>query len=152
MNSVFERYASVVKNEFGYYPVFPPDYPISLGDFGPLENGRFKREGNLKNYDFKVKKLRGTGSDSTIDFSKGVDFNVSLAPSVSAPGMFEASLKIAFGDSSNVFFSFNDCRSSIIDNYLELENKVIELYNKNEWNINYYVITEFLEAERSTVI
>lgn len=151
MSSVFERYANVVKNEYDYYPVFPPDYPISLGDFGSLENGRFTRKGNIKNYDFKVKKLIGKGFDK-IDFKIGTDFNASLAPSVTVPGMFEASINIAFGDSSNVFFSFNDCKSSIIDNYLELKDKIIELYNKAEWDKDYYVITEYVNVERSTVV
>lgn len=151
MSSVFERYANIVKNEYDYYPVFPPDYPIALGDFGSLENGRFKRKGNIKKFGLKIKKLTGEGFDK-IDFKLGIDFSASLIPSVTVPGMFEANLKIAFGDSSNVFFSFNECKSSIIDNYLELENKIIELYNNNEWDKNYYIITEFLEVERSTVV
>lgn len=152
MSSVFESYANVVKNEYSFYPVFPPDYPISLGDFGSLENGRFTRKGNMKKYDFIAKELKGIKSNNKIDFSEGVDFNVSLAPSVTVPGMFEANLKIAFGDSSNVFFSFNNCRTTLTDNYLELKDKIIELYNKDEWDKDYYVITEFIEAERSTVI
>ncbi|MDO9491252.1 hypothetical protein [Acetobacterium sp.] len=152
MNSVFESYADVVKNELGYYPVFLPGYPLSLGDFGTVDDGKFTREGSVKNFDFIVKELTGEAPDNKIDFSKGVDFKVSLAPSITAPGMFEASLKIAFGDSSNVFFSFNNCQTTLIDNYQELKKKIIELYNKGDWVKDYYVITELIKADRSTVI
>lgn len=152
MNSVFESYANVVKNEWGYYPVFPPGYPLSLGDFGSVDDGIFTRKGNVKDFGITAKKLKGETSDNKIDFSKGVDFNVSLAPSVTVLDMFEASLKIAFGDSSKVFFSFNNCRTTLTDNYQELKNKIIELYNKDIWKKDYYVITELIEADRSTVI
>lgn len=152
MNSVFESYADVVKNEWGYYPVFLPGYPLSLGDFGTVDDGKFTREGNVKDFGLIVKELKGETSDNKIDFSKGVDFNVSLAPSVTVPGMFEAGLKITFGDSSNVFFSFNNCRTTVIDNYQELKNKIIEHYNIGDWKIYFYVITELIEADRSTVI
>lgn len=152
MNSVLESYADVVKNEWGYYPVFLPGYPLSLGDFGTVDDGKFTREGNVKNFDFIVKKLTGEAPDNKIDFSKGVDFKVSLAPSITAPGMFEASLKIAFGDSSNVFFSFNNCQTTLVDNYQELKKKIIELYNEGDWVKDYYVITELIKADRSTVI
>ncbi|MEL7660357.1 hypothetical protein [Acetobacterium wieringae] len=33
-----------------------------------------------------------------------------------------------------------------------MKNKIIELYNKDIWKKDYYVITELIEADRSTVI
>lgn len=68
------------------------------------------------------------------------------------PGTFEATIKIAFGDVSNVFFSFNECQSSAVDNSLELQKKIIELHNENEWDKDYYIVTGLLAASNSTVI
>ena len=55
MNSVFDSYANVVKTEWGYYPVFPPGYPLSLGDFGSVDDGIFTRKGNVKDFGITAK-------------------------------------------------------------------------------------------------
>lgn len=152
MNSVLENYAKVCKEVIKYYPVWPPDSPVKLGDYGVVQDGLYEKKGNIfDNFEFKIKQLNGTGYN-TFDFTRGVNFSASLEPSIKIPEMFEATIKIVFGDESNVFFSFNECQSASVDNSRDLEKKIIELYDKDEWSEDYYVITGLLTANNSTVI
>jgi hypothetical protein len=150
--SIYEKYTDIVKKQTHYYPLLPPDKSVSLGDFGVVEDGEFIREGNMfDDFGFEVKGLKGKGLQ-TFDFKEEANFDASVNPSVKFPGNVDASIQIVFISDSSVFFSFNVCKSSEVKNYLALEEKVLELYNENKWNKNYFVITGLFEADKSTII
>lgn len=152
MCSVLKKYSEACTKIIKYYPAWPPDNQIKLGDFGTIQDGLYEKKGNIfEDFDFKIKKSEGTGFD-TFDFTNGVNFEASLKPSVKIPETFEASIKIAFGDVTNVFFSFNECQSSTVDNYLDLKKKIIELYYAKEWKKGYHIVMGLLAAKRSTII
>lgn len=160
MGKIARIYAKAVRKNFKVlFANWAPGNPISLGDYGPLQDDIFIPMGNLKQ-DFK--EFKGNGlkiiNDPSPDqkefkSAQGIDVNISPQVEISVQGtpMAKVDLDIRFKTSKAVYFKANECTTSRIANKAMVGEKIVELAKAGRWNEDYYVVTDVVEAQSAIV-
>lgn len=157
MSKAWEQYVSEMYKKFGYIATWTPGVQLKLGDFGIIKDKKFDRIANIGSLGITFQTRPDSSEESQKHTSTG---NVSVifkaagkAPQVgSVLTEAEAGFTIEFKKSKSTVYEALGCTAPSIENQLEIGKKVIELYKKGDWNKDWVVITELVEAKSATVL
>ena len=157
--SLAEEYAETIHDEWQeQFANWPVSKPRELGDYGVLENGVFRRYGNvLKDFDIKAI-ISNDNNDAVIEYhsSESVDVKFLVKGDLSSTGvkLANAGLEISFHDENAFYFKAAKGLWKHFESPAKLGNEIMDIYEKNEnkWKRNWVVITDLLEAKATTVI
>src|SRR5690606_13093943 len=157
---IAKLYSREVKRNFKVlFANWLPGSPIELGDYGIMRGDIFVPMGKLKN-DFPefAGDVIQTELDPTSDhkeFKSGDGIEVRFSPkgSITAGGapLAKASLEVAFSRENSVFFDAAECRTTRIANKARLGEIVKSLMAQDRWNRKFCVVTEVVQAGRTTI-
>ena len=150
MISVQRRYAETLHESFPtYYANFPPNNPVSVGDFGILANGIYTRAGSLRK-SFGISLAKPTiGSPATFQFSskQGVQVDVGAGAQLAAGATGSASGSVKFGAAGAVFFVAAGCRVESFPDELLLRDIIRDLYLQRRWESKWALVTQRVSAD-----
>ena len=156
--SIAEQYAKEMKKKFGnYYVAWTPGKPLKLGDIGILKNNVFERQGSLSesfNITFKIRKdtkkeMMDYTSKNSVDMMSTLSGEV---PILKILKDLDADVIVDFTKEGAVLFKANGVLAHSIENFIEIGEKIVELYKIGKWKKEYVVITELLEADSATIL
>lgn len=135
---------------------FPPTRPIELGAYGIMENGYFKRYGNI-NEQFGIEfTIVPDNSPSYENFksdgSVGIDFKAKGDIGSTGVPLLKAQIGFSFSSEKSLFFSAAGVKYLQINNLAVVGEKIIELYRQGKWKKKYVVVSSILEAGNSLIL
>ncbi|MGV8915834.1 MAG: hypothetical protein ACOH1X_10355 [Kaistella sp.] len=157
MASAQDQYTKEMYKKFGYHATWLPGVNLQLGDIGTMDNGVFTRNGNIKKQGISFE-IREDKTRTTLEYYSqgGVSVSQKLSGKAAPPGSvfgdIDAGIIVEFLKDKAVLFKANNTSSPSIEDAIALGKEVLKRYEAGEWNKNYVIITEILEAETLTVL
>ncbi len=152
-----KQYLKEVNKKFKYRPTWVPGKPLKIGDIGILEKGVFSHRGTLdeKGIPFTVR-IDESDSDMSYSSEGGVTIAAKLAGKASMPesqlAEGDAGLTISFSKEKATVFKLNGTKTSIITNAGAVGQEILNRYIQNNWEKDWVVITELIEANSATIL
>lgn len=154
MTEMAEFYAKSLHEQFGnYYATWMPGTPLELGDYGEIKDKIFTKTGSIfsdfgikieKNIDMTPQTYEYTSSNSV-----DIKFLGDAGANVGAVGKAQVNVQISFSGVNAIYFNANTCKCNSISNIKNIKEKISKLKN---WDEDYRVITEIIEAGATTVL
>lgn len=155
-----EAYAEKIHDEWeDVHANWPVSFNRNLGDYGTLEDGIFRKHGNITT-DFEISfQQNDDPNDAIIEYnsSKKVEVNFIAKSDFSTSGIQLANggIELKFGSKEAFYFRATRGKWLHIDSPYKIGQKILEIYEKPhdlKWQRDFVVITELLAAEATTVI
>ncbi len=153
-----KTYLQQLKNKFGYRATWEPNLPLKVGYVGKLHKGAFQRYTSLEEEGIPIT-IDSSSGDGTMSYSSegGVSIMAKGAADVKPPqaaalGDAEAGFIVSFSSENAVVFKANNTTIHSIGNLKDVEKAVIEKANQRDWDPNYVIVTQVIEADSATVI
>ena len=157
MAKAWDQYTKEMFEKFGYMATWTPGVQLELGDVGVVKDRLFTRITSLANLGISFNKREDKTEELQKHASSG---SVSIvfkaagkAPAVgSVLTQAEAGFTIEFKKSKATVYEATGCVAPMIDDQVAVGKKILELYQKGEWNKDWAVITELVQAKSATVL
>lgn len=155
--SLAQQYTSEIAKGLQYLPIWLPIKTLTLGTVGTIQKNVFEPEGNLNGMGvpFTPSPSRSEGT-MRYNSNDGVSIQFKAAGSApvagSALSTADAGVAVKFSRSNAVVFEASGCRIEAIADVGTLGRRLIELYGSGEWNKDYYVVTEVVKADVTTIL
>jgi hypothetical protein len=157
MAKAWEQYAKEMFEKFGYLATWTPGVQLELGDVGVVKDRLFTRITSLKNLgiDFKTREDK---TEETQKHSSSGSVSITFKAAGKAPALgsvltqAEAGFSIEFKKSKATVYEAVGCVAPMIDDQLAVGKKVLEMYQQGNWNKDWAVITELVQARSATVL
>lgn len=152
-----KKYTRELRQQFGYLATWLPGVPLALGDIGILKRNTFTKISNLSNFDidFKIEK-DPTKSDLEYTSKGAVSITTkasgTVAPQGSVLGEVDAGITVEFSKDKAILFKANGTSSPIIEDQILLGRKILSLYKKGQWDKDWVVITELVQADSASIL
>lgn len=135
---------------------FPPSRPIELGAYGVMEEGYFKRYGNIKDkFGIEFEPLPDD-SPSYESFksegSVGVKIGAKGDIGVGGVPLLKAQIEFSFSSNKSLFFSSAEVRYIQMRNLDNVGEQLVELYKQNKWKKKYVLVSTILEARNTLIL
>ena len=159
MTSVKKQYIKEMKKRYGgYHATWAPGVPLQVGDIGTFDNdGGFSKIANLANLNIPFEICPDEAGDQ-LDYSSQGSSSVTaklsgaVAPNGSVLAEGDAGIIVEFSKTNSILFKAKDVTYPSINNQIQLEKDIIELYKNGKWKKEWCVITELAVAESATII
>lgn len=158
MSSLAENYAETIHDEWEeVYATWPVSQPVTLGDYGELEDGIFRRLGNIEQFDIN-EPVKTDLNDAVIEYksSDSVTVNFITKGSVSHSGinLANAGLEMSFEGKNSFFFQAAKGKWDFFKSPFNLGTKIMALYEREDspWQRKWVVVTNLLRAGATSVI
>lgn len=153
---IVDIYQEQVRTNWDLRANWPPGSPLDIGDYGTLDNGVFKRIGNIKD-DYKIKfRVKKDPAGTDIDkfcSSKAHNIDLKIKADASGAGVpLATGMSIKFADRNVVFIDARDCRYDSIVGAPEVNLSIIKASEAGTWDLDYYYVTRVMRARQATVI
>lgn len=152
-----KKYLRVIKRQFGYMATWLPNKPIALGDIGIQKGNYFRRIGNInsRGISFSINEDNNEGeiehfTEGAVSITTKASGSAKLSGSSLAKA--DAGITIKFSKENAILFKAKGCTSPTIQNQIDLGEKILNLYKKGEWNKDWSVITEVVNAKSGVVL
>jgi hypothetical protein len=153
MAAPVKLYQKEMHANVGFFCTWLPGDPISLGDVGILENGRFRRQTTLTELGVK---LTGTvkGSPQNLQYTSksGTMVSVRAAAEVVAPLPASAEIEIKFGHQGAFLFHASNVTNEDLENRLAIVASITSLHSKGIWSEKWYLVESVYTADCATII
>ena len=142
----------------GYRPNWEPNKPLRIGDIGILENNVFTVMGSLEKMgiNMEVRTDDNTGEVMDLSSENGVNITQKAAakvdPGTPAVGEIDAGFNIEFTKKKSIVFRINGYKNHLIENLLEIGTEIKKRYKNDEWEKDWVVINELIEAQSATIM
>lgn len=153
-----DHYLNEIHTKYRYRPTWPPDKELRLGDVGVYDDGVFRRQATLDDFDIDFD-TRTDEDPAGYGYQSGRGITMQSKAEGESPEGFEAigeaaaGLRIEFNQGDTIVFAASACRIQEIDNKLAVKRAITERADENgEWQPEYAVITELVEAGSTTVL
>src|ERR1043165_2742202 len=155
--SLAKQYTTEIAQGLQYLPIWLPINTISIGDYGTIKDNSFERMGNLAQMNIPFTRARRSSTGTMRYYSQdGVSIffkAVGTAPLAgSALSAADAGFIINFSRSKVVVFEASGCKVEAITDLYDLGQTLIRRYQSNNWNEEFYVITEVVLADAATIL
>ena len=157
-NGPEQQYTTEMKKHFGYYAAWVPSMPLKLGDVGILRGNTFNRISNIEQLHVPVKPTVVAGNPIDLKYASegSVSITTKLSGTIPPQGstltQTDAGIVVEFHKDKSVCFQANQCVTTIIDDTVDLGNKVLSLYKEGKWDKNWVVITELMAAGSASIL
>lgn len=152
---VSKKYTQELRRQFGYFATWLPSAPLKLGDVGVLHKSEFTKITSLQELGVEFKEEADTSKADIEHNSKGA---VSISKSADAKsensplGNASVSISIEFSKENAILFKANGTSSPRIANQFKIGKDIKKLYQAGEWDKNWIVVTEVVNAESGTIL
>ncbi|RYF94890.1 MAG: hypothetical protein EOO02_23440 [Chitinophagaceae bacterium] len=151
-------YLKHMHDKTGYRATWDPVSSLQIGQIGKLENdGSFTVYSSLQNKGIPIATDQGPakgGMDYTSE--KGVKVSFKAAGKAPLAGSqlaeAEAGFNVEFSSDQGVVFKTAGHKNTRLTNVGDIEKAVLDLLDKDEWDKDWLIITEIVQADSSTVI
>ncbi len=154
--SAADVYTDEVHGQLQRYATWLPTDNIKVGAVGILHDKVFDRYSDLKNFGIAFNQIKDPNTNASYKFMSAGVSEVEIAASVSdvptSVGIGAAKLRIGFSKSHSVYLALYKCTGYAIDNLVDLGRKILELVERNEWQLDYVVVTRVVKAESATIL
>ena len=134
---------------------YPVSRPIELGDYGVIVNGYYSRKGNIRSKGVTfTARPRSTGTSHEAFKSEGsVEVESNVKGTISADGVpiVNASIDLTFNNDKSIFYSSADVHYLEIDNVDDVGNQILNLYDNDQWEKRFVVVTTVIEANNAII-
>ncbi|MDE1993638.1 MAG: hypothetical protein KGI75_14130 [Rhizobiaceae bacterium] len=139
-----------------YYANFLPDEPVTVGDYGLLLDGAFKRLGSMSSrFGIEVEPTKPK-SRSGINFNSGsgVSMQSNATATAHAPGLADgqATASISFAYANGLFFSAAGCEIVAIENEHMLHVQLLNLFSRGPWEAKMVAVTGIVTTKWLTLV
>lgn len=135
---------------------FPPSRPIELGAYGVMENGYFKRYGNIKDtFGIVYEPLPDDNpSYETFKSEGSVGVKVGAKGDIGTGGvpLLKSQIEFSFSSDKSLFFSSAGVKYIQMKNLDYVGQQLVELYKQNKWKKKYVLISSVLEAGNTLIL
>ncbi|HEV7668844.1 MAG TPA: hypothetical protein VGS22_09990 [Thermoanaerobaculia bacterium] len=149
-------YTDEVRNQIQRYATWLPTDNIKVGTVGQLHGNVFVPLSHLKNFGIPTQVTKDPNTNATYKFMSAGVKEVAIAASASgiptSAGIGAAKLTIGFSKAHSVYLALYGCTGYAIENLVALGHKLLELVEKNEWQLDYVVVTRIIKAESATIL
>lgn len=156
MSSIAEIYTrTVYENLRPLYANWEPGRPVKLGDFGVMRDRTLILLGNVGQFGIEFTTRTDPASDQKYFSSEGetqITFYAKGSVGVSGIANPRAGVEIKFFSRRAVFFNAAGCSYTMIADKVELGRQVMERFKAGEWQREWAVVTDLVEAKSTTVI
>src|SRR4051812_42127538 len=157
--SLAEQYVDGVREELKYWATWGPGTHLSLGDCGPVVDGVFRREANVRDWDID---FDDTASPSNEDWSFNSDKNAEVTFQAQAENQKipeipqgTAGISIKFKNDQAAVLAIKGSNQGSIDNVHRLKQQVLAKGKEDgpdAFPENFAVITDLVTADATTVL
>lgn len=157
MRAIRKQYVRDLYQHFNYYPTWFPGVPLKLGDIGVINKNEFTKISSLENEGIPFK-INPDTSKMDLDFVSegGVSITTKLSGSAKLPNSnlmeVDAGFSIDFKGKNATLFKLKGTLSPQISDKIALGEEVVKRYKKGDWNKDWVIVTELVQAESSTII
>jgi hypothetical protein len=135
---------------------FPPSRPIELGAYGVMENGYFKRYGNIKDtFGIAYTPIPDESpSYETFKSEGSVGVKVGAKGDIGAGGvpLLKAQIEFSFSSEKSLFFSSAGVKYIQMKSLDSVGERLVELYKQNKWKKKYVLVSSILEAGNTLIL
>jgi hypothetical protein len=150
-------YTKEIRKSLGYCATWLPNATLRLGDVGVLTDHIYRRVGAAKDFDLRFTAREGPGR-SVVDHMSTDSVQLSIVAAAqgpfaqTAPTKARGSLEISFARADAVMFQAGPTTIHEMEDVNAVGIQILDLYRRGEWQDDYVLITELVEAARTTVL
>ena len=147
-------YVNELRHELKMFPVWPPETPVTLGDYGTLTRGIFQRRGNIGDFGITLETLPDSDSRD-IEYKSDGKIEVTTLAEVQGgvPGaQGHLTKRVEFSDAHAVLLSAVRCVYQVASNYAHIDSELQEKLNGGVWRKEWVVVTGLVRAESATIL
>ena len=152
-----KQYLKEINSQFNYRANWEPNKPLQIGDIGILEKGIFSLRSSLEKEGIamQVRTEENTGSLKYTS-SGSVSIQTKLAGQATLPqsglGQGDAGFAIQFNKEKAIVFEIQGYKTHLVENVGDIEKEVLQRFMTNQWNKNWLIITELVQADSATIL
>lgn len=155
--SLAKQYTTEIVRGLQYLPIWLPIKTLTLGAVGTIQKNVFEPEGSLSGMGIPFTPSQSrSGGIMRYNSNEGVSIQFKAAGSApvagSALSVADAGVAIKFSRSQAVVFEAGGCKIEAVADIGELGQRLIKLYQSGKWNEDYYVVTEVVKADATTIL
>ena len=152
MASPVKLYQQEMHKNVGFFATWLPSSTIELGDFGLFEGGRFRRIGSLRELGIPPLAVR-EGTPENMSYSASADRKGGVsAEAASTVPVVQGELSIRFTKQGGYVFEAASIRNIEIADRLELSECLLDMYKRDRWRKEWFLIDAMYVASSATII
>jgi len=157
MASIMQHYLNQVQKNLGYRATWEPQRPISIGTYGKIHQGVFSEYGHLDEFKIPliIEKSKTTHQLTYKSENKGsytLKAKGEVNPLFKMVKSDEAGLLLIFKKDNGIDFKIQGLTYLNLKNKVEIAQFLEKLSLTNQWDPNYLIISETIQAEKSTIL
>lgn len=157
-NAAAHYLKEIKKKSVGYRPTWEPNKTLKIGDVGKLENGVFVKWSNLEKLKIPLEVGHDDREGSVFDLTTENGVNVhakaegKVDPKVPSLGKMDTGFGVEFKRANSILFKIEGYLTHQINNLGEIAQEVLKRYKNDEWDEDYVIINELVEAKKATIM
>lgn len=152
MGSPVKLYQQEMHNNLGFFATWLPVSILNLGDYGVLENGRFRKAGTLKELGIAHSE-ESEGAPQDMSYSASAQRRaVASAGAGTAVPIAKAELSIRFDQQGGYVFEALGMRHVEIADRMALADRILRVYEEGGWRKEWLVVDALYKAASATII
>jgi len=157
VSAVSVKYTRELRQRFGYAATWIPTSEVRLGDVGRLHRYEFERVAALADFGVQFER-RESPATSSLNYNSehGVSFTVKASGEVPPLGSgladADAGIIVSFGATGSIALQASGCVTASIANQHELAKQILARFETDEWDDDYVVVTEVVQAGTATIL
>ena len=151
MASPVRTYQTQMHSNLGFYATWLPTDPVSVGDVGILEGGRFRKVTSLQELAIAptVKRSAGQGD---LQFSSTEGVKLDTSGSGKAAGVGKLEVAIQFSGEGAFLFHASGLQLQRLENRAQIAQAVLDAYRAGRWKKDWLIVESVHAADCATVI
>ncbi|MEU3985406.1 hypothetical protein AB0F77_35995 [Streptomyces sp. NPDC026672] len=155
--AIHERYTKEIYDGLGYFAVWMPNSPVSLGDVGVLRGRRFHRMTSLAELGVAFETV-GPGAPMLHGYSSAGDVEVAVSGEVAAPDVLglgvepRLTVTVTFHEAHATYFRAAGCTEEVIGDHLALQRGIADLRKAGVWRGEYHVVTKLVRTGPAMIL
>ncbi|MER5916815.1 hypothetical protein ABT124_42250 [Streptomyces sp. NPDC001982] len=153
--AIHERYTKEIYDGLGYFAVWMPNSPVSLGDVGVLRGRRFHRMTSLAELGVVFDTV-GPGAPMVHSYSSSGDVEVAVSGEATAPGVLgiepQLTITVAFHQAHATYFRAVGCTEEVVGDHLALQRGIADLRKAGVWRSEYHVVTKLVKTGPAVIL
>lgn len=157
MVAVHHQYTEEMKKKFGYLAAWLPNQSVRLGDVGILQDRVFEQMTTLDELGISFEtRFSDMPADYEYQSSDKVSVQVKLSGELpvaeSVLTKADAGIGYYFHDANAIVFQALKCNVESILEKAKLGEKIIQLFEKEQWPRDYVIITDLIRCKSATIL
>jgi len=148
----------IFKKTAKYRATWLPTKTLRIGDIGILEGDVFTHRGSLVQLGIQMQVRTDVNEAESWDLSSenGIEIKFKAEGQVDAGtpalGELDAGFHIDFKKENSFVFKMKGYKTYMIENLMMISEEVLELYAAGEWEKEWVIINELVEAQSATIL